>query len=840
MTIDFGIDLGTTNSSIACCRGGEVRIFQNNELMNVTPSVVYVAKSGRMLVGRRAYDIWIQDSENTQAEFKRWMGLSDRLSFPGSGRSMSAEELSAEVLKALRADAQRQTTELVDAAVITVPAAFGSLQCEATARAAKLAGFEQAPLLQEPVAAAIAYGASPSSRNQRWMVFDFGGGTLDIAIVSTRNGRLAVLDHQGDNRLGGKDLDRVIAESFFLRVLAQSFALPDSRTDFVAYDRLFRRLLRHAEHAKIGLSSATEVPVDLFDLGDDLGGKAIEATITIRRDEMEAKVASVIDRCLDLARRALEGARLSGADLDRVLLVGGPTQMPVVRQALESELSAKLDCSLDPMTVVAYGASLFAATLEKTVGADIPVPAAPKSAAAAKAVAIKLSHERASGTPQSPVAGVVPPKCGIKEIRIDADGGFWTSGWLTPVNGAFQIDVMLLDRKPMTRFTIVARDAAGRPVATDPAQFSINYMLPMAAPPLPHTISVETSNDKGNAGYDQIFQRHCPLPAEAHRTYRAERTLRPSEAEATLPIKFWEVEVSDDPQERWWAGCVHIRADKIKRPLMEGSEIELTVKIDASRKLTVEVFIPLLGQSFSEGVYIPDPPTAGTQLDRQLELIFERLDRIRRGVYEADRDDLRERIDILQLKAETIYESVNEQRKGGSRDPDAALGPTDALRRLGVQIAQIEEQIETDGGAGSPLARSVRAEARWTENLIIAHGTEADRQEFSRLASQLERYIETDDVRGLKYISKQLIALRSPVLDRQPWFWRNLLQHLRRPGRRFVNRAEADTWLAKAEKAEAENNLPALREAINKAWALQPPDQVETAKEQVAQSGLRS
>ena len=204
-----------------------------------------------MLVGKRAYDTWPQDPQNTQAEFKRWMGFSDPLNFPASGKTMSAEELSAEVLKALRADATRQTQEAVDAAVITVPAAFGSLQCEATGRAAKMAGFEQAPLLQEPIAAAIAYGAGPSSRNQRWMVFDLGGGTLDIAIVSTRNGRLAVLEHQGNNRLGGKDIDRVIAEALLLPPLRPDVQPADAKADPQAFDRFIRAVGPSAEQAKI-------------------------------------------------------------------------------------------------------------------------------------------------------------------------------------------------------------------------------------------------------------------------------------------------------------------------------------------------------------------------------------------------------------------------------------------------------------------------------------------------------------------------------------------------------------------------------------------------------------
>src|SRR5947208_9331814 len=234
--------------------------------MNVTPSVIYIGKTGRMLVGKKAYDNWVQDPQNTQAEFKRWMGYSDRLTFPASGKQLSAEELSAEVLKSLRADAERQTQERITAAVITVPAAFGSLQCDATGRAAKLAGFEQAPLLQEPIAAAIAYGASPSSRDQRWMVFDLGGGTLDVAIVSTRNGRLAVLEHQGNNRLGGKDIDRRIAENLLLPSLSQQFKLPDKRTQSAQYNRVYRALVRFAEQAKIALSTAPTATVDIFNI----------------------------------------------------------------------------------------------------------------------------------------------------------------------------------------------------------------------------------------------------------------------------------------------------------------------------------------------------------------------------------------------------------------------------------------------------------------------------------------------------------------------------------------------------------------------------------------------
>ena len=162
-TIDFGIDLGTTNSAIARALGDELRVFKNRDQKDVTPSAVYIGKNGRTIVGQKAYNQLFEDPENVAVEFKRWMGQGDRKRFPAAGIERSAEELSAEVLKALGEDVARNAHETIAAAVITVPAAFGQLQCEATARAAKLAGLTSTLLLQEPLAASIAYGSGIST-----------------------------------------------------------------------------------------------------------------------------------------------------------------------------------------------------------------------------------------------------------------------------------------------------------------------------------------------------------------------------------------------------------------------------------------------------------------------------------------------------------------------------------------------------------------------------------------------------------------------------------------------------------------------------------------------------
>ncbi|KAF0206254.1 MAG: molecular chaperone DnaK, partial [bacterium] len=204
-TIDYGIDLGTTNSAIAKYENNEVRVFKNRDQMDVTPSVVRIEKSSRIIVGKRAYQLLYEDFENVDSGFKRWMGQSDPRYFKAANKSLTAEGLSAEVLKSMLEDARQATNESISAAVITVPAAFGQLQCEATARAASLAGLVQSPLLQEPLAAAIAYGMKPDALDSRWLVYDLGGGTFDIAVISTKEGQLSVLEHRGNNMLGGLD-----------------------------------------------------------------------------------------------------------------------------------------------------------------------------------------------------------------------------------------------------------------------------------------------------------------------------------------------------------------------------------------------------------------------------------------------------------------------------------------------------------------------------------------------------------------------------------------------------------------------------------------------------------
>ena len=499
-TIDYGIDLGTTNSCIARWENGAVRVFQNNDQMNVTPSAVHILRTGRIIVGRRAYSALLTDPENVATEFKRWMGQKDRKLFSAAQRELSAEELSAEVLKSLREDVRRQAGADVTTAVITVPAAFGALQCEATARAAELAGLQEAPLLQEPIAAAIGYGARPGSANQRWLVFDLGGGTLDIAVVSTRDGRLNILEHRGNNLLGGKDIDRLIVDSILFPAISAEYDLRATGPK-AARIALLPRLRIKAEEAKIDLSTDTDVMISLFDVGKDDAGTPIEMEVSLTRPQLERLMEPLLEKCCALANEALAGARLAGADLDRILLVGGPTQSPILRATLNARLGAPVDFSADPMTVVGRGAAVYASTLDAT---SISVPAA--ALTNGNCVHLKLAYDAVSSEPSATVAGrVLEVSQGI-EIKFDAEGGLWTSGWMKPKGGFFEIAVPLKEGD-ITTFWVYARDERGQLLETDTPEFKVRHGLIPSAPPLPHTLSFEVLNPGGQPALDPVFSK---------------------------------------------------------------------------------------------------------------------------------------------------------------------------------------------------------------------------------------------------------------------------------------------------------------------------------------------
>lgn len=827
--INYGIDLGTTNSCIAYWDGNDVRIFQNNDLMNVTPSVVRVLKNNRTLVGKRASIV--DDPDNVALEFKRWMGQKDRKSFPASGQTMSAEELSAKVLKSLKEDVHRQTGEEITAAVITVPAAFGTLQCESTSRAAQLAGISESPLLQEPIAAAIAYGITPGSKDQRWLIFDLGGGTLDIAIVSTNDGRLNVLEHRGNNLLGGKDIDRIIRDTFFLPVLQQEFVLPEPKT--ASYGKLIKRLALRAEEAKIELSSAEIVPIGLFDLGDDEEGNPIDTEVIISRKDYERAIEPLVEKCIILCEEVLSSGRLSGNELDRILLVGGPTQIPYIRSTITQKIRAKVDYSIDPMTVVAKGAAIYASSLEK---ANKTVS---KTLTPGKAI-IHLAYEPVNSSVTAPVTGKIEnfSESSISDIKIDAESGYWTSGWQPIPEGFFDIPVSLQEGK-QSRFWLYARTKTGKIIDVEPEEFSIRHGIVVSSPPLPHSISVEVIVNNDKPELEVIFPKGTPLPAEKTCRYRAQRTLRPSESGTTLPIKLWEGEILTDPEANEWVANLTISSEEIRRPIPEGSEIEITISIDASRRMTVDAFVPYLNQHFSDNVYVPQREEKDfADLAKKVPLELEsHLNRIEELELLAEDSKTHEEIQKLKKEIENLDIEVSKTTQD-VYDPDQAKRQVETSREIRGRLLKIEQSL------GSDKNKSLKVEE--AEELILTlqrlvgeFGSPTEKKEFEMLQRQVERATDKGDDRSLQKSVELLESLKWRIVFKQNWFWKDVFESMKEPWREFTNDTEAKKWIESGETSIRHGDSEGLQEAVRQLWNLQSVSVAEADKERVLLSGLR-
>ncbi|MFV0352460.1 MAG: molecular chaperone DnaK [Oscillospiraceae bacterium] len=343
-----GIDLGTTNSCIAVMEGGDAVVIPNAEGARTTPSVVGFAKTGERLVGQVAKRQSITNPDRTIASIKRQMGTSEKVDI--DDKKYTPQEISAMILTKLKADAEAYLGEKVTDAVITVPAYFSDSQRQATKDAGAIAGLNVKRIINEPTAAALAYGMDKEA-DQKIMVYDLGGGTFDVSVIEMGDGVTEVLSTAGDTRLGGDDFDDRI-----INWLADEFKKEnaiDLRNDKMAH----QRLKEAAEKAKIELSGVTSTQINLpFITADASGPKHLDTTLT--RAKFDELTADLVDRTMTPVKRALSDAGLKPSDLHKVLLVGGSTRIPAVQNAVKSFMGTEPSKDINPDECVALGAAI--------------------------------------------------------------------------------------------------------------------------------------------------------------------------------------------------------------------------------------------------------------------------------------------------------------------------------------------------------------------------------------------------------------------------------------------------------------------------------------------------
>ena len=346
----IGIDLGTTNSCVAVLEGGEPVVITNAEGNRTTPSVVGFAKDGERLVGPVAKRQAVVNADKTVLSIKREMGTNYTVDI--DGKKYSPQEISAIILSKLRADAEAYLGEKVTQAVITVPAYFSDAQRQATKDAGKIAGLEVLRIINEPTAAALAYGLDKGeNKNQKILIYDLGGGTFDVSILEIGDGVFEVLATNGNNRLGGDDIDKVVMDYIIAEFKKTS------GIDLSNDKQALQRLKEAAEKAKIELSATLKTTVSLpFITADATGPKHLEVEIT--RAKFESLIDGIIKKTIEPMKKAMADAGVTNNDLNRVILVGGSTRIPAVVEAVKNYSGKEPYKGINPDECVAIGAAI--------------------------------------------------------------------------------------------------------------------------------------------------------------------------------------------------------------------------------------------------------------------------------------------------------------------------------------------------------------------------------------------------------------------------------------------------------------------------------------------------
>jgi len=353
----IGIDLGTTNSCVAVIEGGEAKVIQNPEGFRTTPSVV-AFKDGEISVGENAKR-QAATNKNTVFSIKRKMGTAEKVDI--DGKLYTPQEISAMILQNLKATAESYLGEKVTEAVITVPAYFNDAQRQATKDAGKIAGLDVKRIINEPTAAALAYGIDKKDKEQTVLVYDLGGGTFDVSILQLADGTFEVLSTAGNNHLGGDDFDEVVAK-YLIDEFKKAEGVDLTNQRVAAY-----RVREAAEKAKKELSGVTKTEISLPFISMNSAGEPVHLQTTLTRAKFDELTANLVNSTVTAVRQALKDAKLTANDLDQVLLVGGSTRIPAVQELVRKELGKEPNRSINPDEVVAMGAAIQGGVLKGDV-----------------------------------------------------------------------------------------------------------------------------------------------------------------------------------------------------------------------------------------------------------------------------------------------------------------------------------------------------------------------------------------------------------------------------------------------------------------------------------------
>lgn len=821
VTIDFGIDLGTTNSSVSVLQGTGTEVIKNNRNSEITPSCVSISSSGAFRVGAPAFNEYLDSraGENVFIEFKADMGSGREFVFERNGHRSKAYDLSAEVLRSLRGDVLQQMREDIDAAVITVPAAFELDQCEATKKAAELAGFKHSILLQEPVAAAMAYGFQTQSDDAFWLVYDLGGGTFDAAVMQVKEGLIRVVNNEGDNQLGGKLIDWAIVDHLLVPFLVRKFGLSDFHRGNRKWKSAFRRLKYYAEQAKISLSRSVCEPIEEA-IEIPHTGQRLEFSYELKRADVERLSEPFIVRSLNVCKKALSSKNLQVGNIEKIILVGGATKMPYLRERLADPhdgLGLPLCFDLDPLTVVSRGAAVFAGTQLLELTNTTP-------SLGIGQYLIELDYKPVGADPEPLIGGKVTSPNGLLLSNISVEfvntATRWRSGKLRlRPDGGF-IAKLNAEKGGSNTFAIELRDESGTALVSIPSKITYTIGLAITDPPLIHSIGIADVNNQRMC----LLSKEAPLPVRKlyvhHQAFHVHRGR--ADERIRIPVISGEHPRADRNQV---IGYLEVSGEQLKRDVPAGSEIEITVEVDQSRLLRTRAYIPVVDLELELIQNLERSVPEMEELRRDVEREKERLADLRRKVDEVQEGAAIQRLE--RLEEEGIEDDIDHSLIAATNDPGERNRCHKTLLGLRVANDEVEDAILLPG-----LLSEARQLIGWTDEVVNTLGNDDDARAFHRLRRDLELAMESKpfDPDMLRRKIDELYSFRFGVLSRDPGWWIGYLDYLAGQKNSMTDIAQADLLIAQGQRSINGDDLEGLKSACKQLLNLLPPDQQDKAR----------
>ncbi len=798
MDIYVGIDLGTTNSAVACFDGDKVELIPNSRGDFNTPSVVRAIEDG-FIVGSRAKKYLYSDPLHTHKEFKRLMGTGATTQCDSFGNSYKPEMLSAEVLKALKNDIIKFRDVDPKVAVVTVPALFELPQSNATAESARLAGFEKVELLPEPVASALAAGWNDEDTKSAWLVFDLGGGTFDVSLVEARDGLLRVVGHDGDNFLGGRDIDRLLVDWAIAKLAEEKVVCIDVNNK--DHKAALRQIHLEIEKAKIRLSETEKTSIELdFEVQD----QDVQFDLMLSRSQLEEIAAPVVGKAISICIRLLAQHGLTTGQLGRVVLVGGPANMPIVKTEVLDKLAPLAAEKEDPMTLVAKGAALYAATIglkNQFQGAE----SKPKT----NACELWIQYPTVSSDLMPEIMGRIVDTKGSdpKSIIFRRNDQLWETNALEiDEQGIFQAPLQLLAGKS-NLFHTNLYDKNGEKIASNPESIVIVHGLTLSDPPLSRSVGVALAD-----GYRKTFiERGTPLPAKRTFVQYSADTLVPgTQQKLNIPIVQGEREQARFCRK---VGNLVIDSNELDRQLPAGSAIEITIEVDRGANLIASAMI-VEHKKLIRGVAELLMPSAEPAILRSNHSqLHSRLVQQQR---EAFARKCEESIRTLEGLSSNLM-SVGKDLMSADHDQDACLR---AQRNL-IEVESELEIFETRDQLEDLLGECQNAYMN-AHMVVEQWGNTIEKEMLSGCEERLQKAFKLKRISEIERLIEQLNKINNSAYQRSPSFWQDQFRYAASRVHEAKDLRKANKLVDQGRKIIEKEQLGKLESIVQQLWDLLP------------------